>query len=522
MNMTGEQRYAQRLEAQRIFDDKTAALAKSVQTDKMLRENFSSDDRVVQRRIGRQAKQVAADTYATRRMAEAAAAQEREALMLAQDEALAQELARRNVEKVRHQKNVQRVVEQSEELRDLEAKLKVAYMNKERDVQILESAKLVEEQRTDDARVAEEMEKDRQRGLKAEAYRAYLRTQDGVLMRQELDVQMIEKEERKKLAYEEFLKEKSMVDEVVERILAEDAAEKHAREAKEAEIRADIADFVATSEKMKEGRMKIIEAENKEIRAYAQVCFAARNSRARNSSSAQFGAQFSDRPTHPPVPPPPPAQMVMQRETELRMQRESEQNKKDAILERLSSDMAKAQREADELENLRNELVVQETEERIIQKEKEKFERTVQQRLDIALANEYQRQLKSIRREEEKKEEDEFRLAMMKKFEEDDRLDELNARKRREKQMEHRREIERLLEKRREAYEAERARGLEEKALEERHAALRTQIIEEERRRMIANHAKNLGLQHLPRGILENADDLALFKANEGFKPDAI
>ena len=64
-----------------------------------------------------------------------------------------------------------------------------------------------------------------------------------------------------------------MVDEVVERILAEDAAEKHAREAKEAEIRADIADFVATSEKMKEGRMKIIEAENKEIRAYAQVCF---------------------------------------------------------------------------------------------------------------------------------------------------------------------------------------------------------------------------------------------------------
>ena len=520
MNMTGEQRYAQRLEAQRIFDDKTAALAKSVQTDKMLRENFSSDDRVVQRRIGRQAKQVAADTYATRRMAEAAAAQEREALMLAQDEALAQELARRNVEKVRHQKNVQRVVEQSEELRDLEAKLKVAYMNKERDVQILESAKLVEQQRTDDARVAEEMEKDRQRGLKAEAYRAYLRTQDGVLMRQELDVQMIEKEERKKLAYEEFLKEKSMVDEVVERILAEDAAEKHAREAKEAEIRADIADFVATSEKMKEGRMKIIEAENKEIRAYAQVRFCPRairrNSRARNSPARNS-------PTAPPTrPSASPAQMVMQRETELRMQRESEQNKKDAILERLSSDMAKAQREADELENLRNELVVQETEERIIQKEKEKFERTVQQRLDIALANEYQRQLKSIRREEEKKEEDEFRLAMMKKFEEDDRLDELNARKRREKQMEHRREIERLLEKRREAYEAERARGLEEKALEERHAALRTQIIEEERRRMIANHAKNLGLQHLPRGILENADDLALFKANEGFKPDAI
>ena len=36
--------------------------------------------------------------------------------------------------------------------------------------------------------------------------------------------------------------------------------------------------------------------------------------------------------------------------------------------------------------------------------------------LDIALANEYQRQLKAIRREEEKLEEDHFRVAMLEKF----------------------------------------------------------------------------------------------------------
>lgn len=55
---------------------------------------------------------------------------------------------------------------------------------------------------------------------------------------------------------------------------------------------------------------------------------------------------------------------------------------------------------------------MQETEERILQKEKEKMERAIQQRLDIALANEYQRQLKAIRRDEEKREEDEFRRRM--------------------------------------------------------------------------------------------------------------
>merc|ERR1719230_2003806 len=99
------------------------------------------------------------------------------------------------------------------------------------------------------------------------------------------------------------------------------------------------------------------------------------------------------------------------------------------------------------MEQLRNELIIQETEEAIIQKEKEKMARAVQQRMDVQLANEYQRQLKAIKREE-KKEEEAFRAAMMEKFAEDDRIDMLNAQRRREKQKEHRMEIERLLEER--------------------------------------------------------------------------
>merc|ERR1711988_644613 len=98
----------------------------------------------------------------------------------------------------------------------------------------------------------------------------------------------------------------------------------------------------------------------------------------------------------------------------------------------------------------------------VLQKEKEKMERAVKQRMDIAMANEYQRQLKAIRREEEKQEEEHFRQAMMDKFAEDDRLDQLNAQKRRMKQLEHRREIERLLETRRQKYEEERAAELAE------------------------------------------------------------
>jgi hypothetical protein len=165
------------------------------------------------------------------------------------------------------------------------------------------------------------------------------------------------------------------------------------------------------------------------------------------------------------------------------------------------------------MDNLRNELVIQETEEKILQKEKEKMARAVQQRMDIALANEYQRQLKAIRREEEKHEEEGFRVAMLAKFAEDDRLDQMNAQKRRMKQLEHRKAIEQLLELRRAKYEQERGAELQEQLNAERVEQIRQQIIEEERKRMLAAHAKNLGLQHLPKGILSSEADLALFAA---------
>ena len=514
--MAQQRRYDMKLQVQREADNKVQALSSHLARDKELAENFRSDYRVDRRRLVNEQRLAAKDMYASQSLQVAAAAQNREAVLREQDERLAAELARRNTQAVREAKNVQRICEQSEELRELEEKLKAAYMNKEREAQIKESASLIAKQAEAEAIMAKEMEADRQRGLQAEAYRDYLRHQDGTAMRAALDKQMEEKEAFKQEAYEQFLKEKEMVDQVtgaahplsrsaapstlppslnpfpshrvltppslcmhnaqvVEAILAEDRAEAEARHKKEGEIKGYIDNFIREQEEYKKIRQQEIEAENAAIRAYAQ--------------------------------------QVMAREQALRLAREKDQNAKDEILERMSAQMAQRQKEADELENLRNELVIQETEERVLQKEKEKMERAVKQRMDIAMANEYQRQLKSIRREEEKAEEDVFRQAMLDKFAEDDRLDQMNAQKRRMKQMEHRREIERLLEMRREKYEQERAAELQEQMDAERVENIRQQIIEEERKRMLAAHAANLGLKHLPKGVLSTNADLEMFKS---------
>lgn len=61
---------------------------------------------------------------------------------------------------------------------------------------------------------------------------------------------------------------------------------------------------------------------------------------------------------------------------------------------------------------------------------------------------------KQMRRQAEKEEEEAFRKKIMAKMAEDDRLEQMNAQKRRMKQLEHKREVERLMEDRRRQREA--------------------------------------------------------------------
>ncbi|KAL3909128.1 MAG: hypothetical protein SGPRY_009536, partial [Prymnesium sp.] len=451
--MASIRRYEHKLATARREGERIDALAKHLATDQMLRENYRSDDRVEKTRELKELQAATKEQYVTNQLETAAASQYREKVIREQDERLAAVISKRKIENTREAKNMQRICEQSEELRELEEKLKAAYMNKEREAQVKESAALVQKKVAEEAEIAAvrlkirvQVHQSLQRGLQAEGYRDYLRAQDGQAMRRALDQQMAEKEQSKAEAYKEFLKEKDLVDKVVQAIYDEDLAERKARHEKETTIRGYIDHFIKEQEAYKKIKQDEMEAENDKIRQYAE--------------------------------------QVMAREQALRIEKQREQNAKDELLDRMSADMAKRQKERDEMENLRNELVIQETEERILQKEKEKMERAVQQRMDIALANEYQRQLKAIRLE---------------KFAEDSRLDQMNSQKRRQKQMDHRREIERLLEERRAKYEAERAAELQEQLDAERVEQIRQQIIEEERKRMLAAHAKNLGLQHLPK-----------------------
>lgn len=86
------------------------------------------------------------------------------------------------------------------------------------------------------------------------------------------------------------------------------------------------------------------------------------------------------------------------------------------------------------------------------------MENKIRQRLMLQRTIQEQMAFKEMRRQEEKEEEEAFRQKMMDKFAEDDRIEQMNAQRRRMKQLEHKREVEKLIEDRRRQHEAQRVK----------------------------------------------------------------
>ena len=77
-------------------------------------------------------------------------------------------------------------------------------------------------------------------------------------------------------------------------------------------------------------------------------------------------------------------------------------------------------------------------------------------REELQAAKDYQLQLKAVRLEEERKMEEEFKIKMAQKFAEDERLEQMNAQKRRMRELQHKRDIEKLWSEKLEVYRQQR------------------------------------------------------------------
>merc|ERR550514_1901734 len=132
-----------------------------------------------------------------------------------------------------------------------------------------------------------------------------------------------------------------------------------------------------------------------------------------------------------------------------------EDEKRRVLGEMIGKQMA-ANKEAEELEQLRNDLHFQELEAEHRRREELQVRKKLEDRVEMMRAYESQMRLKEEKKQMDREEEEKFREQLMAKFAEDDRIEQLNDQKWRRKIQKHKREVERLIKEKHLIYEAER------------------------------------------------------------------
>lgn len=163
------------------------------------------------------------------------------------------------------------------------------------------------------------------------------------------------------------------------------------------------------------------------------------------------------------------------------------------------------QEKAREREELLIDLKIEEVRELDEQKLRREMEIELRRRIETRLMLDQQRQDNQFRFMQEQEEDREFYLETMKVLAEKDKLDQLSNERRRQKLMDHRREIQELLQMRKNNRVTEFAGILREREKEEREEQRKEELIKEERIKMLKEHAAAL-IGFLPRGIFRDSD----------------
>merc|ERR1711939_702988 len=302
-----------------------------------------------------------------------------------QEERIAAELHRRKIEEFRDEKFVQKIRESSEELRELEEKLKAAYMTKERKAQISEKQVISQIRNEEESKLDMMMEEDRRRGVHMDAKEQYMRKAAALEAQGQLEEQILEHEHQKELAYQAYLEEKAKVDALVTKIQDEDRAEMEAVARKKSETQGWIASYLDDRRQWKKEEQEQVRAEEQAILDYAAK---------KRSEQGAWEAK-----------------------------KQAEQDFKDRMCAEIAAEIRKKEMEREELEDIRETLALEEEEERLRRKEEGERKKRDDDRAMMMAAAEEAKMVKAARLEKEREEEAAFRDAMLQKFAEEDKLE---------------------------------------------------------------------------------------------------
>ena len=149
--------------------------------------------------------------------------------------------------------------------------MREAYVSKEGHAQRAEKEAHKFDSLVEDAAIMKRMKEEAERAEREQKARDAVKSVEMQHYKQDLHRQMEEKEYTKQKAYEEFLKEKLLIDEIVRKIYEEDQKEIERKMLAQKATREFVEEFKKQRELWKEQERRVMEAENRKIIEYANL-----------------------------------------------------------------------------------------------------------------------------------------------------------------------------------------------------------------------------------------------------------
>jgi len=364
-------------------------------------------------------------------------------------------------------KKRQQLRESNVEIRDLEAKLRQAYVNRALAVQVKQKELADQQEKAEREADHQQQEVIRLQALEAERLEEQKAKVESLRLQKALDAQMEERQKAQESDFKQFLIEKKLIDEIIAIVKQEERARVVAA-MKKKQVEADtIREFVETQKVWAEQESLRNDEENREI-----IAFIAK----KDQWKAEQDAIAKDR----------------------------RSLKNESVL-RLAEEMHSRQQDEAERVRLMHELHEGRLHERERMVEREEVEREVRRRIQLRHSNDLAVEVRRRQLEARKLEEEAWKKKMAEEYEREAKLEQMSDQKRRMKRLEFQREAARNVEERRLAKEAE-ARAEAEFWREQRaQQAANEQAIEAERTRLLKEHAKRL-IGFMPAGLIKSKD----------------
>ena len=142
--------------------------------------------------------------------------------MAGMEEKLAREMARMRIEDERRKRELNKICSESEELKELQNKIKAAYLNKERAQQMTETQFRKQVEVEEDAQIDMIMLKNKELGDNNERAANQAKLESLQANKRNIQRQIDENDRLREEAYQEYIREKGQVDAVVQRMIEED------------------------------------------------------------------------------------------------------------------------------------------------------------------------------------------------------------------------------------------------------------------------------------------------------------